>query len=150
MCKFVSTLFPRLILHISAIIFRLVKSSTQKSSMALPPGPQPWPLLGNLPELLYTYATPILCVRLGGVHVIVVNSPDIAREFLHKHDAIFSSRPFTMTTHYCSRGFLSTALVPWEDQWKKMRRALASEVLNASRFKWLHCKRMEEADNLIH
>ncbi|GLJ05463.1 hypothetical protein SUGI_0018600 [Cryptomeria japonica] len=158
-------IFPTLVILviISVIISGLVKSSKHQSSVALPPGPQPWPLVGNIPELLYngpgykwvhsllhTYATPILCVRLGSVHVIAVNSPDIAREFLHKHDAIFASRPFTMATHYCSRGFLSTALVPWGDQWKKMRRALASEVLNTSRFKWLHGKRMEEADNLIH
>ncbi|GLJ05464.1 hypothetical protein SUGI_0018620 [Cryptomeria japonica] len=152
-------IFPTLVILVitSVIIFRFMKSSTQKSSMTLPSGPQPWPLLGNIPELLYngpgykwvhsllhSYATPIPCVRLRSVHVIAVNSPEIAREFLHKNDALFASRPFT------SRGFLSTALAPWGDQWKKIRRALASEVLNASRFKSLHAKRMEEADNLIH
>ncbi|GLJ05462.1 hypothetical protein SUGI_0018580 [Cryptomeria japonica] len=49
------TLFQTLVILVitSAITFPLVKSSTQKSSMALPPRPQPWPLLGNLPELLY-------------------------------------------------------------------------------------------------
>lgn len=132
-------IFPTLVIlvTISAIIFRLVKSSTQKSSVTLP---QPWPLVGNLPELLYngpgykwlhsllqSYATPILCVRLGRVHVIAVNRPDIARAFLTKHDAVFASRPITMATDYCSRGFLSTALAPWGDQWKKMRRARSQE-----------------------
>nr|ART92261.1 CYP79A118 [Taxus baccata] len=150
----------------SALFFYLQsgksESQSQKHAHDLPPGPQPWPVVGNLPELMYkapgykwlhsllhNYATPILCVRLGSVHVVAVNSPEIAREFLKKQDAIFQSRPITMGTGYSSRGFLSIAVVPWGEQWKKMRRVVASEVLSPARLKWLQSKRMEEADNLV-
>nr|ART92260.1 CYP79A117 [Metasequoia glyptostroboides] len=163
--NFSIAIFPTIAILIitSSAFSRLFKSKTRKSYVPLPPGPQPWPLVGSLPELLYSgpgykwfhslldsYEKPILCVRLGSVHVIAVNSPDIAREFLKKHDAVFASRPITMATSYSSRGFLSIAVVPWGDQWKKMRRVVASEVLTASRLKWLQGKRMEEADNLVH
>ncbi|KAK1292203.1 Tyrosine N-monooxygenase [Acorus calamus] len=37
----------------------------------------------------------------------------------------------------------------WGEQWKKMKKVLASEVLSPARFKWLTNKRMEEADNLV-
>lgn len=48
--------------------------------------------------------TEIACICLGNVHVIPVTSPEIAREFLGKHDAVFASRPRTMATEYLSRG----------------------------------------------
>uniref|UniRef100_F6HC40 Phenylalanine N-monooxygenase n=1 Tax=Vitis vinifera TaxID=29760 RepID=F6HC40_VITVI len=92
----------------------------------LPPGPTPWPLVGNLPELftkkpvfrwilglLEELNTEIACIKLGNVHVIPVISPEIAREILKEHDAVFASRPITMASHHLSRGFLTTALSPW-------------------------------------
>ena len=93
--------------------------------------------------------TDIACIQLGNIHVIPVTSPEISREFLKKHEAVFASRPITMATEYSSGGFLTTAVVPWGDQWKKMRRVLASDVINPSTFRWLHDKRVEEADNLV-
>ncbi|RVX03228.1 Phenylalanine N-monooxygenase [Vitis vinifera] len=128
----------------------------------LPPGPTPWPLVGNLPELftkkpvfrwilglLEELNTEIACIKLGNVHVIPVISPEIAREFLKKHDAVFASRPITMTSDHLSRGFLTTVLSPWGEQWKKMRRIITSEVLKPARHMWLLQKRTEEADNLV-
>ncbi|GMI70201.1 hypothetical protein HRI_000689400 [Hibiscus trionum] len=128
----------------------------------LPPGPTPWPLIGNLPEiwrnkpafrwilgLMKHLGTDIACIRLAKTHIIVVTSPEIAREFLKKQDSVFASRPTTMATEYATRGFLSTALVPWGDQWKKMRRVIACNVINPARLRWLLHKRTEEADNLV-
>ncbi|KAL6326421.1 hypothetical protein AAG906_008283 [Vitis piasezkii] len=112
----------------------------------LPPGPTPWPLVGNPPELftknpvfrwilglLEELNTEIACIKLGNVHVIPVISPEIAREFLKEHDAVFASRPITMTSDHLSRGFLTTVLSPWGEQWKKMRSILTSEVLKPER-----------------
>ncbi|XP_022854260.1 phenylalanine N-monooxygenase-like, partial [Olea europaea var. sylvestris] len=111
------------------------KISSKSNKPPLPPSPFSWPIVGNLPEV-YTnkpvfkwvegvmekLKTNIACIRLGRVHVIVVVSPELAREFLHKHDSIFVSRPITMATEYATRGFLTTGLSPWGEQWKKMRR----------------------------
>ncbi|KAF5178833.1 Cytochrome p450 [Thalictrum thalictroides] len=134
----------------------------RKKKALLPPGPVPWPIVGNIPELvtkkpafrwieklMKEMNTDIACIRLGSTHVIPVKCPIIAREFLKKQDAIFASRPITMGTEYSSRGFLSVAVAPWGDQWKKMRRVVASEVINPARLRWLLEKRTEEADNLV-
>lgn len=128
----------------------------------LPPGPRPWPIIGCVPEmwrnrpsyrwihdLLKQLNTDIACVRLGNVHVIVVKSPEIAREFLKKHDAVFASRPITMATYILSTGYLTTGVVPWGPQWKKMRKVLIADVFNQSRVRWLLDKRNDEADNLV-
>ncbi|XP_061994599.1 tryptophan N-monooxygenase CYP79A68-like [Rosa rugosa] len=128
----------------------------------LPPGPSPWPIIGCLPEmwrnrpaykwihdLLKQFNTDIACVRLGNVHVIAVISPEIAREFLKKHNAVFASRPITMATNILSSGYLATAVVPLGEQWKKMKRTLVADVFNQSRLRWLLDKRNDEADNLV-
>ncbi|MBA0775845.1 hypothetical protein Gotri_010944 [Gossypium trilobum] len=93
--------------------------------------------------------TDIACIRLANTHVISVTSPEIAREFLKKHDAVFASSPVTMATEYSSRGFLTIAVVPWGDQWKKMRKVMASEIITAARLRSLLDKRTEEVDNLV-
>lgn len=128
----------------------------------LPPGPSPWPVIGNLPELvgnkpafrwilalMKEMNTSIACIRLGNTHIIPVTCPEIGREFLKRQDAVFASRPLTMGTEYSSRGFLSVATAPLGEQWKKMRRVVASEVLSPARLRWLLDKRTEEADNLV-
>ncbi|XP_022891725.1 isoleucine N-monooxygenase 2-like [Olea europaea var. sylvestris] len=94
--------------------------------------------------------TNIVYIRLGRVHVIVVVSPELSREFLHKHDFVFMSRPITMATEYASWGFLTTGLSPWGEQWKKMKRIVNQELFSPTRLRWLLNKRNEETDNLVY
>ncbi|WRX12841.1 Cytochrome P450 - like 10 [Theobroma cacao] len=93
--------------------------------------------------------TDILCVRLANTHVVAVTSPVIAREFLKKNDSVFASRPVTMATEYSSRRFLTIAVVPWGDQWKKMRKVVTCEIVSASKLRSLLENRTERADNLF-
>ncbi|CAD6336518.1 unnamed protein product [Miscanthus lutarioriparius] len=92
--------------------------------------------------------TDIACIKLGGVHIIPISCPMIAREVLKKQDANFASRPLTFASKTFSAGYQNTVLSPNGDQWRKMRRILTSEIICPSRHKWLHDKRAEEAGNL--
>ena len=144
-------------------LFRLLFTKNKKTVPPLPPGPSPWPILGSVPEMwrnrpayrwihriMEELGTEIACIRLGSSqHFVTVSSPEMAREFLRKHDAVFSSRPVTMATRILSHGFITTGVVPQGEQWKKMRRVLVSDVFNNSRVRWLLDKRSREADNLI-
>ncbi|XP_041013559.1 tryptophan N-monooxygenase CYP79A68-like [Juglans microcarpa x Juglans regia] len=159
----ISVLLTTLIILFPLILFKWKPhGKTFKQTPALPPGPTPWPIVGNLPEmwrnkptfrwihgLLESLNTEIACIRLGGVHVIPVTSPELAREFLKKHDIVFASRPLFLSNKYATRGFKSTALVPWGNQWKKMKKLVASEIINSKTTRWLLNKRTEEADNLV-
>ncbi|KAK1317750.1 Tyrosine N-monooxygenase [Acorus calamus] len=150
-----------LLLLLTSLLFYFLYQYPIRKPKPLPPGPKPWPVVGSLPELyrnkpLFRWVldlpknTPlgVACVRLGGTHVIVVDNPVIAREFLKKNDATFLMRPATMATEHAT-GFLTAGLNMWGEQWKKMKRVLASDVLSPARFKWLTNKRIEEADNLV-
>ncbi|EXC25308.1 Phenylalanine N-monooxygenase [Morus notabilis] len=100
-------------------------------------------------RLMKELKTDIACFRLGNSHVIAVSSPEIAREFLKKHDAIFASRPETKATCIVSKAYLTTALGQGGEQWKKMRRILVSQVLSQSKMRRLLDMRNQEADNLV-
>ncbi|KAK9124730.1 hypothetical protein Sjap_014332 [Stephania japonica] len=141
-----------------------LKPNTSSLSPPLPPGPVPWPIVGSIPEMIRQRKSRslwvlsqvektkqgIACIRLGNIHVIAVTSPEIAREFLKTHDAVFASRPMTMANDYAGRGFLSVFTSPMGPQWKKMRRVVVSKVLNPVTLQWLLSKRLEEADSLVN
>ncbi|KAJ8649812.1 hypothetical protein MRB53_002847 [Persea americana] len=76
--------------------FRSEKHKDQKSP-PLPPGRKPWPIVGNLTELVMNKPafrwilrlmkemnTEIACIKLDNVHVIPVTCPEIGCEFLKK------------------------------------------------------------------
>ncbi|XVF81978.1 hypothetical protein PTKIN_Ptkin16aG0006000 [Pterospermum kingtungense] len=71
--------------------------------------------------------------QFAKTHVIPVTSPEIAREFLKKHDAVFASRPVTIAIEYSSQKFLTIAVVPWGEQWKKMKKVVATKIVTPAR-----------------
>ncbi|KAL5825854.1 hypothetical protein ACOSQ3_021917 [Xanthoceras sorbifolium] len=122
-------------------------------------GPKPWPIVGSLPEMLRNKPTfrwihdlmnnmntEIVCIRLGCVHVIAVSCPKINRKFLKKQNALFASRPISMSTEMTSKG---------GEQWKKMKKIVTTEVVSPTRHRsksrggTTGSAPVEEADHLI-
>lgn len=144
---------------IKTIRYHLVENPKKAK---LPPGPKPWPIVGNIPEMLANKPatrwihkimeelnTEVACIRLGNVHVIPVTCPTIALEFLRKNDATFASRPISMSTDIISKGFKTIAVTPFGEQWKKMKKIFVNELFSPHRHQWLTNKRNEEADNIM-
>ncbi|MFQ6663186.1 hypothetical protein Gotur_030797 [Gossypium turneri] len=93
--------------------------------------------------------TEIACIRLGNVHMVPITCTEISLQFLRKQDASFASRPFTMAIDVLSKGHLTTIFSPLGDQRRKMKRVMVREMLSQEKHRWLHEKRVEEADNLV-
>ncbi|CAN1296908.1 Valine N-monooxygenase 1 [Linum perenne] len=157
-----------LIILILGIILTTLVYYTHKRTLTknhpLPPCPNPsWPVIGNIPAILNhkpafrwvhkvmkDMNTDICLIRIGATNIIPVLDPTIAREILKKQDAIFADRPITdLGSSIISGGYLTTAVVPCNSQWRKMRKVMTNEMFSSDRVKWLHDKRVEEADNLV-
>ncbi|PUZ60794.1 hypothetical protein GQ55_4G191900 [Panicum hallii var. hallii] len=151
-----------MVMLVYLVVQTLVPRRRSPCTAPLPPGPIPWPVVGNLPEMLLSgkpafrwihhvmerTGTGITCVKLGGVHVIAISCPSIARQVLKRQDTNFASRPLTLASETFSRGYMDAIMSPYGDQWRKMRRVLTSEIVCPSRHKWLLDKRADEADNI--
>ncbi|KAL5757136.1 hypothetical protein ACOSQ2_021882 [Xanthoceras sorbifolium] len=164
---FFISFFSTLVFIAITFLYQFFKSRFQGNEnlkkCSLPPGPKPWPIVGSLPEMLRNKPTfrwihelmndmntEIACIRLGCVHVIAVSCPEISREFLKKQDALFASRPTSMSTEMTTKGFLTAVLVPFGEQWKKMRKIVTTEVVSPARHRLFHATRIEEANHLVH
>ncbi|KAL6874088.1 hypothetical protein ACP4OV_014170 [Aristida adscensionis] len=128
----------------------------------LPPGPWRLPVIGSLhhmianplkhralADLARRCDAPLMYLRLGELHAVVVSSPAAAREVMRTHDAAFATRPLTLTVRVTAHEGLGVIFAPYGDQWRRIRRICAAELLGAARVRALHAVREDEAARLV-
>ncbi|KAI1080356.1 cytochrome P450 [Whalleya microplaca] len=112
-----------------------------KQSRPLPPGPKPWPIVGNLTDLpspsepgwefwakhkdLYG---PISSVTTLGTTIVILNSAQLAFELLEKRSNIYSSRPKMTFLGEMVGWENSTVLLQQNDRWRASRKAMHSVI----------------------
>jgi len=114
------------------LIYRFMKYATRSSSLPLPPGPKPWPIIGNMPHLgpaphqsiaaLAKIHGPLMHLKLGFVDVIVAASGSVAEQFLKVHDANFSSRPPNTGAKYIAYNYQDLVFAPYGPRWRMLRK----------------------------
>ncbi|PHT84009.1 hypothetical protein T459_12452 [Capsicum annuum] len=114
----------------------------------LPPGPRPWPIIGNLNLLgslpheslhhLSQKYGDLMLLKFGSKPVLIASSPEMAKEILKTHDAIFASRPALAAGKYTSYNY-----------WRQARKIYLTEVFNPRRLDSLEYIRVEERQILI-
>ncbi|XAR68564.1 3,9-dihydroxypterocarpan 6A-monooxygenase [Bertholletia excelsa] len=105
----------------------------------LPPGPPALPIIGHfyllsrpLHQSLYNLSRrhgPLFLLRLGFSRVIIVSSPETARELLQTNEASFSSRAPTESVRMLAYGSKDFAFAPYGPYWKFMKKLCVSQLL---------------------
>lgn len=155
--------FPSLPLLFSFLLFILfvtkqVKNNRKNSK--LPPGPMKLPIIGNLHQLagplphrtlgnLAQKHGPIMHVKFGEVSVVVLSSPEIAKEVLKEHDMIFSHRPYNLATQVLGYGATGIVFSSYSDYLRQMRKICVMELMSAKRVQSFRAVREEEVLKLV-
>ncbi|KAJ4847142.1 hypothetical protein Tsubulata_050263 [Turnera subulata] len=122
-------------------IYFLLHLRSLLSRRRLPPGPRPWPLVGNLPHLgpvphhsiaaLARKHGPLMHLRLGFVDVVVAASASVAAQFLKAHDANFSSRPPNSGAKHIAYNYQDLVFAPYGPRWRLLRKISSVHLFSA-------------------
>lgn len=120
----------------------------------LPPGPKPWPVIGNLPHLgtmphhsiaaLAREYGPLMHLWMGSVHVVVAASASVATQFLKTHDANFSSRPPNSGAKHIAYNYQDLVFAPYGPRWRMLRKICSVHLFSAKALDDFRHVRQEE------
>ena len=126
----------------------------------MPPGPYPYPIIGNILELgqkphqsLFdlskTYG-PLMTLKLGSLTAIVISSPEIAKEALTKHDLAFSSREVPDVTRVLDHHKVSMVWSPVCDHWRTLRKMCATNIFSPQKLDSTSILRHKKVQELVN
>ncbi|XP_045787703.1 trimethyltridecatetraene synthase-like [Trifolium pratense] len=141
-------------------ILLLFSRRLRRRKYNLPPGPKPWPIIGNLnlmgslPHQSFHGLTqkygPIMHIWLGSKPVIVGSSAKIAKEFLKTHDATLAGRPKFSAGKYTTYNYSDMTWSQYGPYWRQARRICLLELFSARRLQSYEFIRNQELHAFLH
>ncbi|KAL0012517.1 hypothetical protein SO802_007625 [Lithocarpus litseifolius] len=147
-------------LLIIPLVWLSIRVLTSKlASQTLPPGPKPFPIIGNflelsnlphrdLAKLSKTYG-PLMTLKFGSITTIVISSPNLAKEALQKNDQAFSSRTVPDMARVFDHHEFSIGWLPTNSKWKNLRKACATQIFATQRLDATQALRQTKVQELI-
>ncbi|KAJ3669211.1 hypothetical protein LUZ60_011161 [Juncus effusus] len=151
-----SSLLPILIGLFLAILSYIVLNRLR---FKLPPGPRPWPVVGNLydikPVRFRCFAEwaekygPIMSVWFGNSLTVVVSTTELAKEVLKEKDQQLADRPRNRSTHRFSRGGMDLIWADYGPHYVKVRKVCNLELFSPKRLELLRPIREDEVTAMV-
>ncbi|PIA43162.1 hypothetical protein AQUCO_02000534v1 [Aquilegia coerulea] len=124
-----------------------------------PPGPKPWPVIGNLNlisslphqsihELSQKYG-PIMQLYLGSCPVVVGSSVEMAKQFLKIHDQSFAYRPSSSAGKYFHYDYTDMLWAPYGPYFRHVRKIWLTQLFNKKTLDSYEYLQVEERQSLL-
>ncbi|KAG0523869.1 hypothetical protein BDA96_07G160200 [Sorghum bicolor] len=145
---------------LAIVIFgRRLRGRPSRRVYRLPPGPSPWPVIGNfnligaLPhrsihELSKKYGE-LMHLRFGSYTVVVASSAEMAKLFLKTHDLLFLDRPRTAAGRHTTYNYGDITWSPYGAYWRHARRICATQLFSPGRLASFEHIRADEVRSLV-
>lgn len=144
---------------LSILTLFLFSRNLRKKKLNLPPGPKPWPVIGNLNlvgslphqslhQLSQKYG-PLMHLQFGSFPVVVGSSVEMAKIFLKTMDITFVSRPKTAAGKHTTYNYSDITWSPYGSYWRQARKMCVMELFSARRLDSYEYIRVEEMNSLI-
>ncbi|KAL1201439.1 Cytochrome P450 77A4 [Cardamine amara subsp. amara] len=148
---------------VSGLVYTLTHLSHKSKLVNLPPGPQGWPVVGNLfqfarsgkqffeyvDEMRKIYGS-ILTLRLGIRTMIIISDANLAHQALIERGAQFATRPAeTPTRKIFSSSDITVHSALYGPVWRSLRRNMVQNMLSSNRLKDFGSVRKSAIDKLV-
>ncbi|KAJ3556974.1 hypothetical protein NM688_g1728 [Phlebia brevispora] len=148
---------PYELLAVTAVFaFAWLYIKWSRSRLALPPGPKPLPIVGNLfdmprvrPWLTYSrwaqqYDSDILYLQLPSSSVIILDSLKTTYALLEKRSTVYADKPLTVMDEVVGWDW-NMALMPYGRRWRSIRRVFHQHFNARAVFKYREAQEREIA-----
>ncbi|XP_031281311.1 trimethyltridecatetraene synthase-like [Pistacia vera] len=144
---------------LATVALVLLSRRLRKPKLKLPPGPKPWPIIGNLNligplphrsihELSQKYGA-IMHLKFGSFPVVVGSSVEMAKTILKTDDVHFAGRPKIAAGKYTTYNYSDITWSPYGPYWRQARKMCLMELFSAKRLESYEYIRVEEMKLLL-
>ncbi|KAJ6327418.1 hypothetical protein OIU78_014321, partial [Salix suchowensis] len=150
--------FAALLLATVAVI-TLFRHLTRRK-LNLPPGPKPWPIIGNLNLLagplphrnmhaLVQKYGPIMQLQFGSFPVVVGSSVQMAEAILKTNDVKLADRPRIAAGKYTTYNYSNITWSQYGPYWRQARKICLMEIFSPKRLDQFETVRVQELHALL-
>ncbi|XP_050234301.1 trimethyltridecatetraene synthase-like [Mercurialis annua] len=144
---------------LATIALIILSRRLRRRKLNLPPGPKPWPIIGNLNLIgplphrslhaLSQKYGPIMQLKFGSFPLIVGSSVEMAKIILKTQDVTFCGRPKFAAGKYTTYDYSDITWSQYGPYWRQARKMCVVELFSAKRLESYEYIRKEELRSFL-